>query len=236
VDSLTLFDYVRPLPVGTTTATLRRWRFIESVCGHPQTLLVRVYAAESASALQVLLSQSLRDTDVRVFVYQVASDVEVELVIDHQPLTIKRCNIDATGDILKPVSLDESSRRRWREVIQSLQQEPVILDLPVVESHSLLYRWIQVAESRIGKPLLIDDLIDAVVAMLQVKIASPVDESLVVKTTIQAGVLFVETLRGTDPVSLKVRLDMVEAMIVPGMSLTTESLEAIDRLVWRVHD
>jgi hypothetical protein len=236
VDSLALFDYVRPLPVGTTTATLRRLRSIVSVCGHPQTLLVRVYATESAAALQTLLSQSLLETRVRVYAYPVATDVEVEMWMDNQRSTIQKCNIEGSGDILKPVAMEESSRRRWREVIQSLQENPVIIDVPAVESHSLLYRWMQVAESRMGKPMLMDDLIDAVLAMLQVKVASPVDEALIVKTTIQAGVMFVETLRGTDPVTLASRLDMVEAMTAPGMSVTPESLEAIDALVWRIHD
>ena len=236
MDSLTLFDYVRPLPEGTTTATLRRWRSILSVCGDPQTLVVRVYATESAAALQSLLSQALTDTEVRVYVYPVVAAGEVELRIDHKEMIIQRCNIEGSGDILKPVSIDESSRRRWREVIQSLQQHPVILDVPTVESHALLYRWIQQAESRIGKSLLMDDLIDAVLAMLQVKVASAVDEALIVKTTIQAGVLFVETLRGTDPITLQSRLKMVDAMTAPGISMTAETLEAIDAVVWRTHD
>jgi len=73
-------------------------------------------------------------------------------------------------------------------------------------------------------------------AMLQVKVASPVDESFVVRTTAQAGVMFVASLRGTDPVTLKHILSMTEAMFTQGMSLTPETLLALDNVIWSSYD
>jgi len=84
--------------------------------------------------------------------------------------------------------------------------------------------------------LLVDDYIDALLAMLQVKVASPIDEDYIVRTTAQAGVMFVATLRGTDPVTLKRILSMTEAMFTKGMSLTPETLLALDDVIWSTYD
>ena len=233
---MNVFDYVRPLPQGTTTATLRRVESILDHCNEPESLLVRVFGVDDANAMKVLLQQHFSETNVQVYVYPVTHDVEVEMIADGTKVSIKKCKIERTGDILKPLQVDESSRRRWREVIQSLLSEPNIIDLPCVESHALLFRWLKEAGSRLDKPLLMDDYIDALLAMLQVKVASPVDESFVVRTTAQAGVMFVASLRGTDPVTLKHILSMTEAMFTQGMSLTPETLLALDNVIWSSYD
>ena len=233
---MNVFDYVRPLPQGVTTATLRRVQSIIHQINEPQSLVVRVFGFEDAQAMQSLLLQHYPTSQVNVFVYPVIHDAEVEMIVDGSKVSIKKCKIETTGDILKPVQVDESSRRRWREVIQSLLEEPVIIDLPTVESHSLLFRWLKEAETKVGKPLLLDDYIDALLAMLQVKVASPIDEDYIVRTTAQAGVMFVATLRGTDPVTLKRILSMTEAMFTKGMSLTPETLLALDDVIWSTYD
>jgi len=233
---MNVFDYVRPLPQGTTTATLRRVESMIDHCNDPKSLLVRVFGVDDAKAMQVLLQQHFPNTMVQVFVYPVTHDVEVEMIVDGTKVSIKKCKIERTGDILKPLQVEESSRRRWREVIQSLLTEPIIIDLPCVESHTLLFRWLKEAESRLDKPLLMDDFIDALLAMLQVKVASPLDEAFVVRTTAQAGVMFVASLRGTDPVTLKHLLSMIETMFTKGMSLTPETLVALDDAIWSSYD
>jgi len=233
---MNVFDYVRPLPQGTTTATLRRVESIIDHCNDPKSMLVRVFGVDHAKAMQALLQQHFPNTMVQVFVYPVIHDDEVEMIVDGTKVSIKKCKIERTGDILKRLQVDESSRRRWREVIQSLFEEPNIIDLPCVESHTLLFRWLKEAESRLNKPLLMDDFIDALVAMLQIKVASPIDEAFIVRTTAQAGVMFVASLRGTDPVTLKHILSMTEVMFTKGMSLTPETLLALDDVIWSSYD
>ncbi len=233
---MNVFDYVRPLPEGVTSSTLRRVQSIIHHCNEPETMVVRVFGMDHAKAMQTLLQQHYPSSEVQVLVYPIAHDTEVDMVVDGTKVSIKKCNIERTGDILEPLQVDDASRRRWREVIQSLLGEPIIIDLPCVESHTLLFRWLKEAESRLNKPLLMDDYIDALLAMLQVKVASPVDEEFIVRTTAQAGVMFVASLRGTDPVTLKRILMMTEAMFTKGMSLTPETLLALDEVIWSLYD
>ncbi len=50
------------------------------------------------------------------------------------------------------------------------------------------------------------------------------------------GVMFVASLRGTDPVTLKHILSMTEAMFTQRMSLTPETLLALDDVIWSSYD
>lgn len=225
-------QYFQPLPTGTTTATLRR---LYSIKPHIQTgneVIVRVYATESASALQQLLERAFSQHTFRVFVYPVAvPEAEVTLVQAGTIVHLQRCNIEPTDDILKPTTLDEAARRQWRTVIASYLKEPYLIDLPTPETNALLLRWLDHANAMSTTSVLMDDIIDAIVSMIQAKQDHPYEEAYVKQTTAVAGVLFAGSMLQQSAIDIEHKVALARLAYGPGVASHRMETE-LDRFIW----
>ena len=230
MNPITVFQ---PLPQGTTSSTLRRFVTIKPLIRPNQSVVVRVFAIESSSALQTLLTRDVADADVRVYVYPVES-AEQEVTVLHQgkETHFKTCNIDESNDILSITAPDETARRQWRELLTSYTKEPYLIDLPVVETNNRLIQWFTVAHQRSPRVLLMDDVIDAVWRMLQAKTEHPFDEDYAVQTTAVAGVLFAGTVLQWSETLIQERIVAAKQAFVQGMPVTPVVLDAVDRFIW----
>ena len=226
-------NYFQPLPQGTTTATLRRFYAIQEHIQPVESITVRVFAVESASALRTLLQAVVATSTIQVYVYPIEHpSVEVTLVQDGHESHIKQCNIDPSSDILQLEQIDETSRRQWRDVITAYLQTPYLIDVATPETNHLFVDWVTKATNDSTKAFLMDDLIDAVQSLLQAKTNHPFEETYVAQTTAIAGVLFVGSLYQWDESFLAQKINAAKRAFGPYLPVTIETTAAINAFVW----
>ena len=229
---MNLLSYFQPLPLGTSTATLRRFYSIKPHVQLNKELIVRVFAKESARALQELLQTAFSQQTVRVYVYPTTSALtEVSLLQEGNEWHLEKCNIEPSNDILQPSPLDEGTRRQCRTMIAAYLHEPYLMELPTPETNALLLRWIEVARAKSETSLLMDDIIDAVVSMLQAKQVHPYDEAYVMQTTAVAGVYFAGSIlqQTAEHIASKVAL----ARLAYGPGVASRDIESeLERFIW----
>ena len=229
---MNLVSYFQPLPLGTTTATLRRFHSIKPHVQTNKDLIVRVFANESASALQQLLQTLLTQQTVRVYVYATSSALtEVSLLQEGTELHLERCKIEPSNDILKQPSLDETTRRQWRTMIAAYLNAPYLMELPTPETNALLLRWIEVARAKSATSLLMDDIIDAVLSMMQAKQVHPYDEAYVMQTTAVAGVYFAGSILQQTAEHIASKVALARLAYGPGVASRHIDNE-LERFIW----
>jgi len=227
-----LLDYFRPLPPGVTSATLRRARW---VCSQPLDegdVLVRVFAPEDPAALTALLSAHYPDCFIQVYVYPLHSHEQELLVVQSgQQFVLKKGVLGPPQETRSLPPLEEAERRSWRDVLQSYIREPYLIDVPSPETNHLFQGWLQRAEHRQTKPVLMDDLIDAVYQLVTIKHQAPVDEAHVVQTTALCAVAFAASLRGLEAASWQRQQQTILAAYPPGLTWDAKMEPAIEQLM-----
>lgn len=225
--------YFQPLPDGTTTATLRRFEYIKQHVQRVNVLVIRVFEAESTLALRALLEATFTQASIHVYSYPLANpQFEMSIIQDGQESHVKRCNIDTSGDILQVPPLDESNRRQWRDVLQAYMSEPYLADVPTPETNGMFLEWLTTATTSLTKSVLMDDLIDAVYAMLTTKRNRSCDEGLVMQTTAIAGVTFVSHLKQRSDEQTSQVLAAVTLAFVRDLPVTILTKQSLNNLLW----